>query len=710
MSRNASPDSPSSSDNPRERLNLEHAALVREIDSIASAVDAEYAFQFFLAMHVVHGAFAQLDPGHESNPSLVELAAHCLYPHFSKSRSRDRKQIWALYGLIEKIDGLRGMMAAFNAEEEARENADIAVHMRLNAEYVRGHAYADQTKHQIANLQAPFDSWFQRRLGIAPTRALLIVEAVADLLSEKVQHVLGVRLNREQPSDAVIRELVEDVAADCAASFSEMQGRIQGLQEAEWSSLRVLIGLTASTRATMDSHSDVQFTPLYCLSDGRITLDNLSSINDALFSSFDQVARSDDGFRDRYAHHLAAWMEREVINYVTRVFPKDSVYHSLTYPDPDHAGGEAELDVAVKWGPILIVLEVKGGQLRPSSRMGDLHRLRQDLDKNIEHAFDQARRVIRYIDSDKLPVLRERSTSRTLSIDKNRLSRILPISVTLHHFAGLTTHLAALRKIGLFKDQAYPWSVSLADLDVITRFIGIPEAFMHYVKRRLDIEHLSKRITGDELELFGCYLDIRLHPTHLWEQPSANGETEFDNLWIAWTGDRFNQWYQVEQGGPGEKPEIELKIPDTVSRILDELRRRGDDGAIWAAFSLLDLPNSALEDIDRAFRDLRKKVLPHGKMAWITFKNSGTAFVIIAHNGMEEQAFAKGLAFHTGVIKYRERENQAVGLGINLKDPTRAVDAVCWLEGPWEPDPEMERAVAKLPTSTNASPDPAGEM
>ena len=107
----------------------------------------------------------------------------------------------------------------------------------------------------------------------------------------------------------------------------------------------------------------------------------------------------------------------------------------------------------------------------------------------------------------------EKETGRTVSVSSGDLHRVMPISVTLQHLHGIATQLAVTQQLGLFKGNAFPWSVSIDDLDVITRFATSPDAFLHYIERRTAHQGLGVRLQADELDLFGTYLDNRLHPS-----------------------------------------------------------------------------------------------------------------------------------------------------------------------------------------------------
>ena len=199
-------------------------------------------------------------------------------------------------------------------------------------------------------------------------------------------------------------------------------------------------------------------------------------------------------------------MEGKVAEFLKRIFHERHVFVGLDYPNPDKPGDTAEMDAAVEWGPFLLLVEAKGKQFRLLEALTDLGRLRTDLKNNVQDAFEQAERAMRFVNSTSLAVFKERKTGRDLKVNRSKLRRIFKVSVTLQHLADFATQLANLKALNLFSTSDYPFSVSLADLDIITRFCESPDVFLHYIERRLELQRSEKDIMGDELNLFGTYL------------------------------------------------------------------------------------------------------------------------------------------------------------------------------------------------------------
>ena len=196
----------------------------------------------------------------------------------------------------------------------------------------------------------------------------------------------------------------------------------------------------------------------------------------------------------RYQRHAANWLEERVVGYLRRLFPDGDIYKTLDYPDPlQEPGATAELDAAVVWGPFLLLVEAKAKQFRLAGQLGDVGRLRTDLKQNVEEAFDQALRARKYIETTELPVFKERETDRQLVLNKVRFRRVYLLTVSLHGLATLTTRLAALEPLGLFKGNEYPFAISEGDLEILAELCPGPEVFLHYVEKRIALHRVSPR-------------------------------------------------------------------------------------------------------------------------------------------------------------------------------------------------------------------------
>ena len=679
-------------------------------------VDAEYVFQSIVAEKLSEAVGGYKESEHGANPALVELAAFYLYPCFGRSQNRSSKEVQAVIDAISEVNQFRIMAAAFNVDRSNKKISSIQVHLRIYAETVRGSSYPAQIQRRIEKIQGPFEGWFKTKCGIGPLRAITILNAAEEALNESFQAsrkefhdissmaekfalqltAMPLKLDnadlsrqRLEGGERISRFMEEMPLAFCS-SFKQIDKIVDGLTREEWDGLCNLIGLTPELRMGIVHTHEMKDRPVYFLSKDRLVLVDTSSAYDALFEALDKVTRTNLAFRDaHYVPNLSSWMEDETVVFLQRLFPSAAVFKSLLYSDPDRPGGEAELDAAVVWGPFIIVVEIKGKQFRPRSRLGDPARLRDDLKDSIEEAFDQAKRAIRFIEGAENVDFVEKASGRKLTLQKSRVRRIFPVSITLHHFGGLATQLALLKGIGLFKDSNYPWSVSLADLDIVTKFCQSPDIFLHYIQRRIDLQRSEKHIMGDELDVFGHYLDTRLHPDELWNRKNDDGST-FDRMMLTGGSEKFDDWFQAEAGIIDNVPDIRPDLPPNFLGIITALRQRDDDGARWIVFALLGLSQQAVHHIEKDIARLRLTEFPKGKIGRITHRDGDVVISILCANGLTTDELRRQTDMRAGIEKYRLKTFGSVAIGIDSNDMHRPFDYACWMEGEWKRDEGME--------------------
>lgn len=368
----------------------------------------------------------------------------------------------------------------------------------------------------------------------------------------------------------------------------------------------------------------------------------------------------------------ADWLEAKTVEYLSRVFGEENVYRGLAYPDPDKSDPKAttELDAAVHWGPFLVLVESKARQFRLEGQLGDIGRLRADLKANVEHAFEQAIRVRRYLESVEEACFREKKGGRVLRVQSGQLRRIYLVPVSLHLLGTAINRLANLKALGMFKTGDYPWAVSLADLDIITRFVEGPDVFLHYLERRRDVELSDMFPFSDEIDLFGAYLKTRLHPSAFREKGKAP-----DYVILSGWQVQFDEWMEFQRGMREEPPEIRLEVPETMCAILQELRsRRDDDGARWIAFALLGLSHPQLVAITQGIEETCLEQPQRGmyRRKAIGFDDLAVSTTVTADRPVDELRLRTQM--RTAVEKYRRKVSRSIGFGVHLGQQGKVFD------------------------------------
>ncbi len=684
-------------------------------------LDADYAFGYLMQMVRVGN---QTTFDHDTLPALVEFAAYYLYPRFGLGGTRDGNEIEKFLTALKELNSRRAFRVMRLGESLEGEFSDAAYRARLQNEFVRGTAFPIQTRKQILGLFAPFEAEFIAIAGVSPARIVAVIDSFASLA--QAQADTGRAKYREAMArlDEVatregdgwvpngdldrFRMVTREVDAILEASpwyffvtLEAAQSRVPELTAAEWDAFQALCGMTAAARGAIREANEIRQRPIFFVPEHGFTVLHLSAAFDAIFGAFDRLGRSNSILRDRYGHHIATWMEREAEQFLLRLFPADHVYRNLDYPDPDKPGATAELDLAISWGGFFCSVELKGRQFRADSQQGDETSLKKDLRANIAEGFWQARRVIRYLESVADARLVERGTGRVLELSRVRSKRCFPIVVTLEHFGGLATQLATTGGARWFGGGTFPWCLSFADFDLVTRFAGSPDVLLHYAQRRIQLQESLKDMSGDELDLFAHYLDGRLHPSYYWNK--TEGGREFSMMTISGGSEKFEARLKAEEEGTAPLPEIRLDVPANFALVLETLRQSGDDDGRSIAVSLLDLSPHAAHRLDADISRIQTVAMPSGKLPRTTFLEDGLLVLAMSNRGVEPATFRRQLIERTVREKYRSRAVRAVGLGFDPAHRVRFVGAV-WFEFPWARDEELERILGAEVTKFLARP------
>lgn len=711
---------------------------LKTIEKIAQSVDPVALFVNMFANMTLGSAEHISEATHGTVPVKLELLAYHIYPFFetSKSSQINTGEIQQSLHALEEFFLNHGMHRRLinTRQDNYDEIDDLLNSLRSHSEVVRGSAYPEQTREEIFEVQAHFDKWFLQRVNITPKRAVEFLFAIMKAQEENVNRddFMGTvqetgdsfasiweRAKKTSPQKRTelekqilrcpnkktakvwgcLNKLNEIAPSKLPVSLSQIAFINPTPQEREWNALCDLIGLSQESRKGMSNPIEVRQRPLFVLPDKSVLLGDISNALDCLWDRFEDCARNDQAFYDKhYQRRKADWLERKVFALLKQIFPAENVYHRLSYPDPDKlAGSTAELDFAIVWEPFILLVESKARQFRIESQLGDPGRLRTDIKTNVEDAYEQAKRALRYISCTERPEFSETSHKRKLVIEKKKFLKTYLLTISQHHLAGLVNRFAQLKGLGLFKNAEYPISICVSDFEMIAEFCSGPDIFLHYLERRIAIANENKvEFSADELDFFGAYLSTRLQEVRIWK-PINTRAPNFVHLG-GWC-EKFDQIMSCRRGDRhDDPPAIELDVPAEIKEILHELRRRKEDShARWIAFSLLNMSDEALNSIAQSFDDLRNATLRPEMFRRATFHVGDTVVSIVAASDLPLPMLRERTALRAVLEKYRRKATKSIGIGIMITDRKRAFDCAVWAEGSWEYNAELEKSLESEP-------------
>ncbi len=268
------------------------------------------------------------------------------------------------------------------------------------------------------------------------------------------------------------------------------------------------------------------------------------------------------------------------------------------------------------------------------------------------------------------------------------------MSIAQHHLAGFATRLATLHDIGLFRDKEYPAAFCASDLELICHFSRRPEVFLHYIEQRKNLAHSGRDIFGDDLDLFGAYLDNRL----ILKDVNTDITPEH-RLYFAGYSNQFDKWFSYKRGELDTPPIIQLKLPDRIHILLNELASRTDNDSKYIAFALLSLSSGELEVLHKGIAQLDNTEVPPSIYARrYSYVTDDKVFSIFKFSGQYSADCDRHVRLRTDSEKYKLKKRIGIGLSLS-KDRSRDFDCATWIECDWEYDPNLEILVAESPES-----------
>jgi hypothetical protein len=701
-------------------LNNKKLAAIQNIEATLDTVCAETMLSLQIAQLLTTTENGNIGDTYGTHPAMIERLAEIAIPKFGVSLNKQISMFQSnpVYSLLQDI-----LHADMISTRQSDDLPSISEDLKHSSEVIRGNAYPEQTAAKIRQIQGKFDSWFEARVGISPNRVVDITSAlvprIEELYSNEMDHI---RKNAESYQNQFIEYKNQATRGKEEQDFidslqSEEAAYIYGCVEyinlemchkwpADLTELALLPvvtikeadafkGLFAVGKHNISQVEHIQRKPFYQLLDGRLLFGDISNAYDVIFDELEAIAKKDNKFfSNQYQKYKSKWLELRAYEHLCQIFPKSDVYQSLCYPDPDKINAEAEMDLAVKWGPFLLVVEAKSKQFRFEGRVGDVGRLRTDIIKNIQDGFEQSLRVKRYIASSNECHFKEKKTGNLLSFKSEDVKKIFPISITFNHLADIATRLHQLGDLKLFTNKDYPFSICESDFELLTKAKLTPDVFLYYIQRRIELFSDKREWMGDELDLFSAYLDTRL----LFDNLAFGEEKNVTTMYFSGYSDQYDELMAFERGEYPDKPDIKLNLPPGTEQLFETLKDYDDDSARWIAFALLALSDSLLHKITQSLLNIGLDSLNNG-FRTMTFVENDTVVVLVGTKTHSFDDLRSHMANKALLEKYRYKANKCIVIGVKYcaGNPIKLFNTADYIEFKWVHDESIEQVLASIP-------------
>jgi hypothetical protein len=398
-----------------------------------------------------------------------------------------------------------------------------------------------------------------------------------------------------------------------------------------------------------------------------------------LLNTFHYDFISDSHFKTDYDELKGKWLEKRTAKALIPIFGSINVILN-----PHYTNGEELADVLVLFDRKIFVIQCKSKSLTYISKIGiDFTKLKIDLEKGVKEPFEQGLKARKYLLENDSPKIIHNNIQTT--IDTKQVTDVFILSVTFGYYQALLTRLSNIDSaLNFFKENIYPWAVSISDFELITEIINNPYEFIHYTKQRLKTESTNYHISADEMDLLNFYLQQNLD----WENKDFK-ESNYINL----TGfsidiDKyFFEKYELKKDVLKPTREYADGFMEFVKQI------EGLDVAYKTDCidKLLLLNKSQQIQLINSIYELKKREIKKGKQIAVNLVYPNHDFGItyfIMDSGKNINNIYKQVLPYSLLRKYEHKKKSWIGLGVDIKSQ-KLIDFPVYISYEWVEDPML---------------------
>ena len=575
--------------------------------------------------------YCDLIKGNDSSdilPALVEyIAGICITSETLAHNKIDNVWFQNIFSLCEQLADEQlqiNMYSSINEEEDDDDAVGkklFSGEMKNSYSFTRGYSwYRKIEEENIERIFEGFEKEIVQLIGFSPTEVYILADAYANLIYDRIREIALPKLvdKPDTTKDYDIYSLIGDNYYDVMSMTSdELYDKCRCLPRTRFDAIIQFFSCKISDSESYASvkyfTDDNYFSTHPIINDGeKLLIINHQILLWNLRECIEEIIKQNQKLWNEYdKKHKAKFLENKSAELVRRIFPHCEIYSSLYYK-PKGEETSCELDLLAVYDNIVILVEAKSGIYSRPAKRGGLKRLETVVDKNIQYAFEQADRTRAYIyQSDEAKFYSDSILKQeVITLKADEIADVFIINTTLDYYAELGVDLYKLKKLGIYDQKEFPWTVCVSDLEIIADFIDFPNQFLYYMYLRRTINNTFSEENGAmliyELDLLAMYKTENTENFLAYDIGSDDGLV-LENGKRPTTKDYtnyFNNFYK-EYFKNKKKPEIEKKIYNPrflqMCRQLEEYNTKGVSFFVLRFLDLdLDDQNWLFEAIDKS--------------------------------------------------------------------------------------------------------------
>lgn len=291
----------------------------------------------------------------------------------------------------------------------------------------------------------------------------------------------------------------------------------------------------------------------------------------------------------RFVMHRHDWLLDEGCRLLRRIMPALVIDKNLKFPKPGGLRGDvAELDALGRYDSALFLIEAKGASLRDKGKVGSPLVFRDEMEKILEAAHEQALRAQKHVG---LGGTLLRQDGEELVPDLAGVTRVFLVGITLEPLGFLTARMDADNPFSASPDHAL-FAVGIHDLMAMADCLeGYPPWFPHYLLRRMRIAKQGFLSSAEELDLFCYYMERGLYH----KGPEDFGEATHVTIG-TWT-DELDEYYFYCEGKRKKSAQCPHPMASAdLLRYIERLESSSLRGRLDAMLAVIDLGEESRKD------------------------------------------------------------------------------------------------------------------
>lgn len=203
-----------------------------------------------------------------------------------------------------------------------------------------------------------------------------------------------------------------------------------------------------------------------------------------------------------------------------------------------------ETDGLIIYDQVLFIIEAKGHRITQRAKKGFTDRTEKHLEEIVQESYEQGIRTLKHIEDSEVAEFKTKKGEQVL-IKRIDFDEIIIVSLTIESVGNFAMSIKATNEIGYFKNNHFPWIISLYDLIVIADLFENPLMLVHYIKRRKKFLSTEMLSVYEELDLVAYYMSNGLYIEH--DLNEAKVKDVRDITYMSNT-DGINDYYMYKFG------------------------------------------------------------------------------------------------------------------------------------------------------------------